>query len=182
VNFIPEADLVHRRLYRVRSRNLVIGVWDRNARGFIGLREKFGSRYPFMEFHHDADPHVGTAQAVRDLGIDLPMEIALAEYGPRVEREGRTHLTNNQPLLDLLEEHEPAILAEIRAEEDQAILERESLKWKPRTEAETRYGEATEATEAWRKTQTEAGRSFHDYRDEWHERRKADRKILEEGL
>ena len=178
--FIPESDLIHRRLYRVRSRNLVIGAWDKDKRGFIGLREKFGSRYPFTEYHHDADPHVGTAQAERDLGIDVPMDIEMAEHGPRVEREGRTYLTNNEPLLALLEEHEPAVNAEIAAEYAAAELERESLKWKPKTEAETRFEVAREATKAWQQEQSAAGRRFHDYIDEYHDRLRADREILKE--
>jgi hypothetical protein len=178
--FIPEADLIHRRLYRVRSRNLVIGAWDGDKRGFIGLREKFGERYPFTEFHHDADPHVGTAQAERDLGIDVPDEIEMSEYGPKVERDGRTFFTYNKPLLALLEEHEPAVKAEISAELDAAALERESLRWKPKTEVEVRYEEARAATDAWRKEQQAAGRSFHDIIDEFHERLRADRAILKE--
>lgn len=185
--FIPESDLIHRRLYRVRSRNLVIGAWDKDKRGFIGLREKFGSRFPFIEFHHDADPHVGTAQAERDLGIDVPPEIEMNEYGPNVVRDGQKFFTYNAPLLALLEEHEPAVNAEIKAEYDTAELERESLKWKPKTDAETRYEEARAATEAWRQEQIAAGRHFHPgdsgsgYMEEWHERMKADREILKEG-
>lgn len=178
--FIPETDLIHRRLYRVRSRNLVIGVWDKDKRGFIGLREKFGSRYPFMEYHHDADPHVGTAQAEKDLGVDVPMEIEMQEFGPLVERDGRQFRSNNEPLLALLEEHEPAVLAEIAAESEAYRLEQESLKWKPKTEVEVRFEEARAATRAWQKEQSAAGRSFHDYIDEFHARLQADREILKE--
>ena len=179
MNFIPEEDLIHRRLYRTRSRNLIIGAWDQDKRGFIGLREKFGSHYPFTEYHRNADPHLGTAQAVTDLDLDVPMDIQMKEYGDLVEIDGRQYREVNKAMLALLEEHEPAVWAVIEAEREADRLETESLRWKPKTEAEARFEEARAATSAWQKEQSAAGRWFQDYIDEYHDRLKADREILE---
>ena len=46
--------------YKLHSRNLAIGVYDGNE-GFIGIREKFGPRYLFTEYHWDQGPPFGTA-------------------------------------------------------------------------------------------------------------------------
>jgi hypothetical protein len=48
------------------------------------------------------------------------------------------------------------------------------------TEVETRYAEAQAVTMAWQLEQSEAGRRYQDYYDEYHDRLRADRKILEE--
>lgn len=71
--------LVEREVYRIRCRNLSVGVWDPSQRGFIGVREKFGDNYLFTEYHYDADPHVGTVRLMEPLGITLPDEIELYE-------------------------------------------------------------------------------------------------------
>lgn len=121
---IPTRDLVHRRVYRIRSRNLVIGVWDATSRGFIGIREKFDDRFPFTEYDYGRDPR-GAVRAVDDLGVDVPAEIEMKEY---LRRPDRT-LETNQALLDLLAEHEPRALAFQRVERgriDRQIREAEA--------------------------------------------------------
>lgn len=80
---IDPADLIDRRIYRLSSRNLVIGVWRAEENGFIGIREKFGDEYLFTEYEHDFDPHFGTARAMEDMGIDVPAEIRLHENAVR---------------------------------------------------------------------------------------------------
>jgi hypothetical protein len=54
-------------LYRLRSRNLHLGVYDGDG-GFIGIREKFGDRYLFTEYDCRCGPPYGTATPVEDLG------------------------------------------------------------------------------------------------------------------
>lgn len=71
--------LEDRRVYRIRSRNLLVGAWRAEVKGFIGIREKFGSEYLFTEYHHDADPHVGTVSAMEPLDVVVPEEIELVE-------------------------------------------------------------------------------------------------------
>jgi hypothetical protein len=67
-----------RRLYRIRCRNLLYGVWN-GRDGFIGIREKFGHRYPFTEFHWDASESLGTVTAAYPIAAWLPEPIAMAE-------------------------------------------------------------------------------------------------------
>lgn len=76
---IPMEELVNRRVYKVLSRNLLVGAWDAERNGFIGVRMKFKSKYLFTEFHWDADPRLGTAHALEDLGIEIPDEIPMQE-------------------------------------------------------------------------------------------------------
>lgn len=76
---IPVEDLIVRDCYRVRSRNLAVGVWDGNS--FLGLREKFGSVFVFGEVHWDLSEHFGTAHALERIDR-LPDDILLAERLP----------------------------------------------------------------------------------------------------
>jgi hypothetical protein len=74
---IPMEACVERRLYRLHSRNLRTGVWASEHKGFIGVREKFGHRYPSIEYHWETGAPFGTARPEEDLGVDLPPEIPL---------------------------------------------------------------------------------------------------------
>lgn len=81
--FIPLENLKHRATYALRSRNLLVGVWDANAKGFIGVREKMGDVYLFTEYHYDLR---GTAHALKEVSLDLPVDIELREFfGPRCD-------------------------------------------------------------------------------------------------
>lgn len=76
---IPEDELEPRLLYRIRSRNLVVGIWVPSEHGFIGVRNKFGDDYLFTEYHHDADPRYGTVSAMESMGLRLPDSIEVWE-------------------------------------------------------------------------------------------------------
>lgn len=60
--------LIEGHVYEIRSRNLRLGVWNREKREFVGIREKFGKRYLDAEEHWDCGPPYGTAYPLRDLG------------------------------------------------------------------------------------------------------------------
>ena len=62
-------------VYRLQSRNLACGVWNRKD-GFIGIRTKFGGRFLDMEIHWDLSETIGTAQALEALGI-IPESVSL---------------------------------------------------------------------------------------------------------
>lgn len=97
--WIPKEDCKERRLYRLSSRNLHLGVYDGKG-GFVGIRCKFDSLYPFTEYHWDNGPPFGTAKPLEDLGIDLPGGIGLRENEPTVdERTGRLVGFDKTPLL-----------------------------------------------------------------------------------
>lgn len=74
--FIPLDNLRHRATYALRSRNLLVGVWDANSNGFVGIRTKMGDTYLFTEYHYDLG---GTAHALEELPLNLPEDIGLRE-------------------------------------------------------------------------------------------------------
>lgn len=83
---IPLDQCKHGGLYKISSRNLDLGVFDAEARGFIGIREKFGYLYLFTEYHWDIGPPFGTVHPIEFLE-DCPVlveeqveTIADAEY------------------------------------------------------------------------------------------------------
>jgi hypothetical protein len=81
---ISLVDCIPRGVYRIKSRNLRLGVYAPgiHAGGFIGLREKFGSEYLFTEYHWDTGPPFGTVTPTELLG-ELPENIHATEYLPQ---------------------------------------------------------------------------------------------------
>lgn len=61
-DYIPLSECKHGGLYKIHSRNLSIGVFNEDAKGFIGIRNKFDYDYLFTEFHWDTGPPFGTVQ------------------------------------------------------------------------------------------------------------------------
>lgn len=81
--FIPLDNLRHRAIYKIRSRNLLVGVWDESSKGFIGIREKMGDVYLFAEYHYDLG---GTAHATEEITLDLSDDVEIREFfGPRCD-------------------------------------------------------------------------------------------------
>lgn len=74
--YIPLPACVDRRLYRIHSRNLVIGVYRADVHGFVGIRTKFGSRYLFTEYHWDTGEPFGTVKPIEDAGESTPVEMS----------------------------------------------------------------------------------------------------------
>jgi len=66
---IPVGKCKRGHVYELRSRNLQFGLFVPEAEnGFIGIRQKFKSRYLFTEYHWDNGPPFGTVRPIRDLG------------------------------------------------------------------------------------------------------------------
>lgn len=63
---------VHRRVYRLRARNLKFGVFDETRQGFVGVREKFGELFLDVEYRGQA------VYAVEDLG-ELPSGVGVSD-------------------------------------------------------------------------------------------------------
>lgn len=111
---IPPGELEHRRVYLVRSRNLVVGVWNAASRGFIGIREKFHRRYLFTEYGWWTSTVTGTAWATERTDIVIPPEVELVESFYLAEPYPRRKA--NQALYDLLEPLDAAENAKWMAE------------------------------------------------------------------
>lgn len=90
---IPLTECVKRRTYRLKSRNLAFGVFDGET-GFLGIREKFGHRYVFTEYHWDTGAPHGTVEPLEDLCVELPETVLLAEHMP-----GSWDAVTNRPIL-----------------------------------------------------------------------------------
>lgn len=65
---IPLEDCKHAYLYRISARNFSLGVFDAEVKGFVGIREKFGTRYLFTEYHYDTGAPFGTVFPQEELG------------------------------------------------------------------------------------------------------------------
>lgn len=75
---IPRENCKDRFVYRIRSRNLQFGVFQKESGGFIGIRTKFGSRYLFKEYHWDNGPPYGTVTPLEELR-ELPEGIEVRD-------------------------------------------------------------------------------------------------------
>ncbi len=69
IEYIPLSECQHGHLYKILSRNLKIGIFNQTDKGFIGIREKFGSLYLFTEYHWDTGVPFGTVKPQEDLGV-----------------------------------------------------------------------------------------------------------------
>lgn len=90
-------ELENRCVYKIRSRNLIIGVWCSGARGFIGIREKFGSKFLFTEYHSETGAPCGTAWQVGRIGL-IPKNIPIVQsLGTIDEATGRAVMFDRAP-------------------------------------------------------------------------------------
>lgn len=88
---IPLVECLHGHIYKVRSRNLLYGVWDEQSKGFIGIREKFGFRYLSTEYHYETGAPHGTACPEVDLG---PVPEGVEVFERQYERSDQSNLTS----------------------------------------------------------------------------------------
>lgn len=72
-DYIPLEKCKKGYVYKIHSRNLSYGVYDGNE-GFIGIREKFGDRYLFTEYHYDQGAPYGTVKPFEEI-CELPSDI-----------------------------------------------------------------------------------------------------------
>lgn len=81
-------------IYRIRSRNLLVGVfvgqdWNDEFPRFIGIREKFGSRFLFEEYGWDP-VLLGVVPYWAVLNVnDTTLRRCLAQYDWRARRDDR---------------------------------------------------------------------------------------------
>lgn len=58
--YLSMDDLKNGFVYIFSARNGFIGVWNSEVKGFVFIREKFGRKYLFTEYHWDTGPPFGT--------------------------------------------------------------------------------------------------------------------------
>ena len=87
--YIPLEKCKDRFLYRIHSRNLEFGVYSEREKGFIGIRQKFGSEYLFTEYHWDTGAPCGTVKPQEELYL-IPEDLILNEsLGTKDQTTGR---------------------------------------------------------------------------------------------
>lgn len=86
-------------VYEIRSRNLVVGVFVKDTGGFIGIREKFGSLYLFMEYHHDTGAPFGTVRPLKKLGM-APKDLPLSAHLETVDKATMRCVEFDRPVAD----------------------------------------------------------------------------------
>jgi len=67
-DYLSLEDCKHNYLYKLNSRNLRYGVFDKGTNGFTGIRRKYDSVFLFEEFHWDTGAPYGTAYPLEELG------------------------------------------------------------------------------------------------------------------
>ncbi len=65
VVYISLSDCKHGWLYEIMSRNLTMGVFRKDRNGFVGIREKLGDVYLFVENHWDTGAPFGTVKPLK---------------------------------------------------------------------------------------------------------------------
>lgn len=103
-NWIPIGACREGFVYRIHSRNLKLGVFHSKG-AFLGIREKFGSRYLFDEYHWDQGPPFGTVKPLQELNR-VPDEVGA------IERD-------NEELFKYLEREEFLLDSETKREENE---------------------------------------------------------------
>jgi hypothetical protein len=99
MNYIPLDACVDHGVYRVNARNLAVGVFRAETRGFIGIREKFGEQYLFTEYHWDSGAPHGTVKPLEKIG-DVDSEIILAESLGTLDSQTRRPVKFDRPVAD----------------------------------------------------------------------------------
>lgn len=88
--YIPLDECEDAAVYKIHSRNLAVGVFVKARNGFIGIREKFGARYLFMEYHWDTGEPYGTVHPEKKLAVTIPEGVELDEsLGTVDEKTGK---------------------------------------------------------------------------------------------
>lgn len=100
MQYIPLAKCKHGWLYKIESRNLILGVYREDKKGFVGIRQKFGQEFLFVEFHWDTGAPFGTVKPQKRLE-QCPIE----NLDESLQRENGK-LENNKSLFDWLLEKE----------------------------------------------------------------------------
>lgn len=157
-------ELENGRVYRIRSRNLMVGVWRAETKGFIGIRRKFGSEYLFEEYHYDNGPPFGTARVEMALDVVVPEGMELSESNKALF--AFLHPLHEEAVTAWEQFHQEAVTA-WEQEEERKAWERASLAYKPKTEAEVETERRREAAADFLRSSLRSGKTFREVHDEY---------------
>lgn len=101
-NYIPIEECIHGGLYRFYARNFFLGIYNEKKKGFIGVREKFNSKYLFIEYHWDIGMPYGTVKPFNFLE-QCPLE-DIEPYHFFVDEKGYNCFKDNEELRKWLDE------------------------------------------------------------------------------
>lgn len=96
---IPLGECKDRVVYEIESRNLIVGVFVKERAGFIGIREKFRSRFLFMEYHYDTGAPYGTVRPLKELTM-APEDMPLSEHVETLDQVTRRPVAFDRPVVD----------------------------------------------------------------------------------
>ena len=83
VDYLSIPECHHRKIYRLKSRNLPVGIWNSDTKAFVGIREKLSTEFLDSEYHWDTGHEHGTAKPYEVVG-ELEPEFAVWERYPQV--------------------------------------------------------------------------------------------------
>jgi hypothetical protein len=72
--WIPLGECKDGYLYRLSSRNLIMGVFHKSSQSFLGMRLKFTSEFIDQELHWDVGPPHGTAKPTEEV-CQVPSDV-----------------------------------------------------------------------------------------------------------
>lgn len=87
----------NRILYRIHSRNLVLGVFNISTKGFVGIREKFGHYFLFEEYHYDTGAPFGTVHPKEELEL-MPEDMILEKCLGTVDKKTGRSVAFDKPV------------------------------------------------------------------------------------
>lgn len=67
IQYLPLDQCIHGSLYLIYSRNLSLGVYNKNTQSFYGIRYKFGQRFIDDEYSWDLGEPYGTCKPIKYL-------------------------------------------------------------------------------------------------------------------
>lgn len=89
----------HGHIYKLHSRNLVLGVFNSESASFVGIREKFGDRFLDSELHWDNGPPFGTAKPKAEIGkIPDGFEVS-THLGPTIDIATKRPVAFDRPVM-----------------------------------------------------------------------------------
>ena len=94
---VPLPECIPRRLYKLKCRNLIMGVFD-GDQGFIGIRQKWASKFLDTEYHWDQGPPYGTVYGVEDTGIDMPADVQLCSSPGTIDQVTERWVAFDKPV------------------------------------------------------------------------------------